>query len=105
MKPAHAAALRAAAEAVAHALSAVITSVNSSVVVLGGRVASLPGFRDHVGSALRDQVPSWCAAELSVRASADDRAAGARGALVRARQRTESGPDQLLRAGNSRTAG
>lgn len=104
-EPANAAALRAAAEAVAHALAAVITSVNTSVVVLGGRVAGLPGFRDHVGTALRDQVPSWCAAELSVRAPADDRAAGARGALVRARQCTESGPDRLLRAGNSRTAG
>lgn len=104
-EPAHAAALRAAAEAMARALAAVVTSVNSSVIVLGGRVAGLPGFRDDVATALRDQIPSWCAAELSVRASTDDRAAGARGALVRARQCIESGPGQPLRSGNSRTAG
>lgn len=87
---AHSSALRAAASAVAQALAAVTTSVNSSVVVLGGRVARLPGFCALVEDQLRDRVPSWCSAELTVREAVADRTAGAIGGLVRARTVADS---------------
>lgn len=79
------AALHRAATAAAQALAGVLAVLDVSVVVVGGRVAGLPGFLDRLERVLRDVAPSWCVAELTVRLAHDDRTAGARGALVHAR--------------------
>ncbi|WP_263247441.1 ROK family protein [Saccharopolyspora rosea] len=83
--PDAAAALRKAAGAAAQALAGVLAVLDVSVVVVGGRVARLPGFLDLLEQLVRDVAPSWCAAELTVRPAHDDHTAGARGALVHAR--------------------
>lgn len=79
-----------AARASAQALAGALAVLDVSVIVVGGRVAGLPGFLERLERTVRDVAPSWCAAELSVRPAYDDRAAGARGALVRARAAVES---------------
>lgn len=79
-------AVRAAAQALAGALAV----LDVSVVVVGGRVAQLPGFLAQLDHVVRDAAPSWCAAELTVRRACDDRTAGARGALVHARLAADS---------------
>lgn len=79
------AALNLAADAAAQALAGVLATLDVSLVVIGGRVAQLPGFLDRLEHVLHDIAPSWCAAELTVRPAHDDRTAGARGALVHAR--------------------
>lgn len=79
------AALGKAASAAAQALAGVLAVLDVSLVVVGGRVAQLPGFLDRLEHVLRDVAPSWCTAELTVRPAHDDRTAGARGALVHAR--------------------
>jgi hypothetical protein len=50
----------------------------------------LPGFFDRLEHVIRDVAPSWCVAELTIRLAADDRTAGARGALVHARLAAET---------------
>lgn len=84
--------VRAAVGAVVQALAAVIPSLSSSVVVLGGRVAHLPRFCDLVADQLRDRLPSWCSAELTVHQAVADRTAGAIGAIARARTVTDREP-------------
>lgn len=79
------AALDRAVSAVAQALAGVLAVLDTSVVVVGGRVGQLPGFLGRLERVLHDLVPSWCAADLAVRLSRDDRMAGAYGALVHAR--------------------
>jgi predicted NBD/HSP70 family sugar kinase len=83
--PGAAAALDRAAGAAGQALAGVLAVLDVSIVVVGGRVAQLPGFLDRLEDVLRDVAPSWCVAELTVRLAQDDRTAGARGALVHAR--------------------
>lgn len=78
-------ALGTAAGAVAQALAGVLAVLDVSLVVVGGRVAQLPGFLHWLEHVLRDIAPSWCTAELTVRPAQDDRTAGARGALIHAR--------------------
>jgi predicted NBD/HSP70 family sugar kinase len=80
------AALSVAASAAAQALANVLAVLDVSLVVIGGRVAQLPGFLDRLEHVLHDAAPSWCAAELTIRPAHDDRTAGARGALIHARQ-------------------
>lgn len=74
-----------AAAAAAQALAGVLAALDVSLVVVGGRVAELPGFLDRLEHVVRDVAPSWCTADLTVRPDRDDRTAGARGALVHAR--------------------
>ncbi|MBB4684005.1 ROK family transcriptional regulator [Amycolatopsis jiangsuensis] len=83
--------LERAALATAQALAGPLTALDVPVLVLGGRVARLPGFLAAVGETLQDLLPTWCAAGLSVRPAADDGAAGALGALIRARAAAETG--------------
>jgi predicted NBD/HSP70 family sugar kinase len=83
--PGATAALDQAAGAAGQALAGVLAVLDVSLVVVGGRVAQLPGFLDRLEQVLRDVAPSWCVAELTVRLAHDDRTAGARGALVHAR--------------------
>lgn len=87
-----------AARAVAQVLAGALASLDSSIVVIGGSVARLPGFLAQVEANLVDLAPSWCLADLSVRPAKDDRTAGARGCLVRARTRLESAPARSPRA-------
>jgi predicted NBD/HSP70 family sugar kinase len=87
------AALTRAARASALALAGALAVLDVSVIVVGGRVARLPGFLPLLERTVRDVAPSWCAAELSVRAAYDDQGAGARGALVRARATVEARVD------------
>lgn len=94
---AHHAEVARAARAVAQVLAGALAALDSSVVVLGGSVARLPGFLARVEAGLVDLAPSWCLADLSVRGAEDDRTAGARGCLVRARTRLESGALFALR--------
>jgi predicted NBD/HSP70 family sugar kinase len=77
--------LKTAAGAAAQALAGVLAVLDVSLVVVGGRVARLPGFLDRLEHVVRDVAPHWCTAELTVRPAHDDRTAGARGALVHAR--------------------
>jgi predicted NBD/HSP70 family sugar kinase len=84
------AALRKAAAAAAQALAGVLAVLDVSLVVVGGRVARLPGFLDRLEHVVRDVAPSWCTAELTVRPAYDDRTAGARGALAHARLAAET---------------
>lgn len=90
-----------AARATAQALAGTLAVLDVSVIVVGGRVARLSGFLQRLEAWLLDVTPSWCAGELSVRPAHDDRVAGARGALVRARVAVESQPDSTT----IRTAG
>jgi predicted NBD/HSP70 family sugar kinase len=83
--PGTTAALDRAASAAGQALAGVLAVLDVSIVVVGGRVAQLPGFFDRLEHVIRDVAPSWCVAELTVRLADDDRTAGARGALVHAR--------------------
>lgn len=78
-----------AAWAVAQVLSGALATVDSSIVVLGGGVARLPGFLTLVTDHVFDLAPSWCLADLAIRTAEDDRTAGARGCLVQARARLE----------------
>jgi predicted NBD/HSP70 family sugar kinase len=84
------AALERAACAAGQALAGVLAVLDVSTVVVGGRVAQLPGFFDRLEHVIRDVAPSWCVAELTIRLAADDRTAGARGALVHARLAAET---------------
>lgn len=96
---AHRAEVQRAARAVAQVLAGALAAVDASVVVLGGSVARLPGFLARVETDLFDLAPSWCLADLSVRGAEDDRTAGARGCLVRARTRLETGVPGLRGTG------
>lgn len=87
-------ALDRAVRASAQALAGTLAVLDVSVVVVGGRVATLPSFLDRLEQSVRDVAPSWCTAELSVRPAHDDQGAGARGALVRARAAVESQSDR-----------
>lgn len=79
-----------AARATAQALAGTLAVLDVSVIVIGGRVARLPGFLQRIEDWLLDVAPSWCAGELSVRPAHDDQVAGARGALMRARVAVDS---------------
>ncbi|GAA3526212.1 ROK family transcriptional regulator [Amycolatopsis ultiminotia] len=83
-------AVQRAAQAAAQALAGVLAVLDVSLVLVGGRVARLPGFLARLEEVLRDLAPGWCTAELTVLPTQDDRTAGARGALVHARLTADS---------------
>lgn len=91
-----------AAAAVAQVLAGTLATVDSSIVVLGGSVARLPGFLTVVKDHVFDLAPSWCLANLSVRVAEDDQTAGARGCLVQARSRLDTAPVRTLPVGDAR---
>lgn len=78
-----------AASSVAQVLAGALATVDSSIIVLGGSVALLPGFLAMVKDYVFDLAPSWCRQNLSIRAAEDDRTAGARGCLVQARSKLD----------------
>ena len=69
-----------AAEATGHALAGVLSVADPGLVVVGGSVASLPGFLARTESTLRDCAPSWATRRLRITAAVTDRLLGATGA-------------------------
>jgi predicted NBD/HSP70 family sugar kinase len=65
-------------------LAAVLTIANPAVVVIGGSVASLPGFRERVEAVARDAAPTWAPIDLVVDAATTDHQQGAVGAATAA---------------------
>ncbi|MGN6330966.1 MAG: ROK family protein [Motilibacteraceae bacterium] len=82
--PAAAAAIAAAARATAGVIAGVLAVVNPSVLVIGGSVASLPGFLEQVETITRSAAPSWATLDLVVEAAATDHILGAIGAAAAA---------------------
>ncbi|HEU0206485.1 MAG TPA: ROK family protein [Pseudolysinimonas sp.] len=82
--PAAAAAINAAARATAGVVAGVLAVVNPSVLVIGGSVASLPGFIEQVETIARATAPSWATLDLVVEAAATDHLLGAIGAAAAA---------------------
>jgi len=79
-----AAAIRDAATATAKVIAGVLAVVNPSVLVIGGSVASLPGFMEKVESVVRATAPRWATLDLVVEAAATDHLLGAIGAAAAA---------------------
>ncbi|MDA8438433.1 MAG: ROK family protein [Propionibacterium sp.] len=80
--PVAAAAIAGAATATGGVIAGVLAVVNPSVLVIGGSVASLPGFIDRVEAVARATAPSWATLDLVVEAAATDHVLGAIGAAA-----------------------
>lgn len=80
--PAAVAAIDAAATATGGVLAGVLAVVNPGVVVIGGSVASLPGFMQRVESVARSAAPRWATLDLVVETAATDHLLGAIGAAA-----------------------
>ena len=73
-----------AAAATGQMLAGAVAVLNPGVVVLGGRVAALPGFAEAVEATVRRLGPQWAVSDLVVEVAGEDRPAGARGAATMA---------------------
>jgi glucokinase len=71
-----------AATATAKVIAGVLAVVNPSVLVIGGSVASLPGFMDRVEAVTRATAPLWATLDLVIEAAATDHLLGAIGAAA-----------------------
>lgn len=88
--PVAAAAIDDAARATGGVVAGVLAVVNPSVLVIGGSVASLPGFIDRVEAVARATAPSWATLDLVVEAAATDHLLGAIGAAAAGHAALES---------------
>lgn len=95
--PAAVAAIENAATATAGVIAGVLAVVNPSVLVIGGSVASLPGFIDRVEAIARATAPSWATLDLVVEAAATDHVLGAIGAAAAAHAALEGSMPLLNR--------
>ena len=77
-------AIQNAAAATGKVLAGVLAVVNPSVVVIGGSVASLPGFMDRLGAVTRATAPLWATLDLVIEAAETDHLLGAIGAAAAA---------------------
>jgi len=80
--PAAATAIHDAATATAQAIAGVLAVANPSVLVIGGSVASLPGFMDRFETVTRATAPLWATLDLVIEAAATDHLLGAIGAAA-----------------------
>jgi predicted NBD/HSP70 family sugar kinase len=80
--PAAMAAIVGAASATGRVVAGVLAVVNPSVLVIGGSVASLPGFLERVETVTRAVAPQWATLGLLVEAAATDHLLGAIGAAA-----------------------
>lgn len=76
------AAIVGAASATGRVVAGVLAVVNPSVLVIGGSVASLPGFLERVETVTRAVAPQWATLGLLVEAAATDHLLGAIGAAA-----------------------
>lgn len=76
------AAISDAATATGKVIAGVLAVVNPSVLVIGGSVASLPGFMERVETVVRATAPRWTTLDLVVEAAATDHLLGAIGAAA-----------------------
>lgn len=95
--PAATAAVADAATATGRVVAGVLAVVNPSVLVIGGSVASLPGFLERVESVARATAPSWATLDLVVEAAATDDVLGAMGAAAAAHAALEGATPVLGR--------
>lgn len=77
-------AIDAAATAAGGVLAGVLAIANPAVVVVGGSVATLPGFLPRLEAIARDAAPSWATLDLTVEAADTDHLLGAIGAATAA---------------------
>jgi predicted NBD/HSP70 family sugar kinase len=83
-EPGPAQAIEGAATAVGGVLAGVLAIANPAVVVVGGSVATLPGFLPRLEAVARDAAPSWATLGLAVEAADTDHLLGAIGAATAA---------------------
>jgi predicted NBD/HSP70 family sugar kinase len=83
-EPIPASAIEDAATAVGGVLAGVLAIANPAVVVVGGSVATLPGFLPRVEAVARDAAPSWATLDLAVESADTDHLLGAIGAATAA---------------------
>lgn len=77
-------AITAAATATAKVVSGVVAVVNPSVLVVGGSVATLPGFLEQLEALVRTAAPNWATLDLMFEAATTDHVLGAIGAAAAA---------------------
>ncbi len=75
-------AIHEAATATATVVAGVLAVVNPSVLVIGGSVASLPGFMERVEAVTRATAPQWATLDLVIETAATDHLLGAIGAAA-----------------------
>lgn len=102
-EPKPARAIDAAATAAGGVLAGVLAIANPAVVVVGGSVATLPGFLPRLEAVARDAAPSWATVDLTVEAADTDHLLGAIGAATAAYAALHDAlPLQQLRAEGDR---
>lgn len=95
--PAATTAIADAATATGRVVAGVLAVVNPSVLVIGGSVASLPGFIGRVETVARATAPSWATLDLVVEAAGTDDVLGAIGAAAAAHAALEGATPLLSR--------
>ena len=102
--PAAKAAIHEAATATAKVVAGVLAVVNPSVVVIGGVVASLPGFMERMESLTHSTAPHWATLDLVIEAAATDHLLGAIGAAAASYRSLGDTADRMKQSARRSTA-